>query len=51
MMPDFREPFFLDILETGWRSDVEADEEDVCLGVGEGTETVVVFLACCVEEA
>ena len=28
----------------------EADEEDVCLGVGEGPQPIIVLLARCVEE-
>lgn len=44
-MSDLWDPFLLYVLETRRGDDREADEEDVGLGVGEGAETVVVFLA------
>ncbi len=51
MVVNFGEPFLADVLEGGGRGDTEADEEDVGLGVGEGAETVVVFLTSGIEEA
>jgi len=48
---NFGEPFLADVFEGGRGCDGEADEEDVGLGVGEGAEAVVVFLASGVEEA
>ena len=36
---------FLDVVERIGRVDGEADEDDVRVGVGEGAETVVIFLA------
>jgi hypothetical protein len=48
---DFGEPFLADVLEGGGAGDAEAHEEDVGLRVGEGAETVIVFLAGGVEEA
>jgi hypothetical protein len=45
MVSDLWDPFLLYVLEARRGDDREADEEDVGLGVGEGAETVVVFLA------
>lgn len=33
-----------DVIEGGWADDGEADEEDVGLRVGEGSESVIIFL-------
>lgn len=45
------EPFFTHVLEGGRGGDGEADEENVCLRIGEGSQAVVVFLSGGVEEA
>ena len=50
-MVDFGEPLFAHVLEGGGGCDGETDEEDVGLWVGEGPETVVIFLSGGVEEA
>ena len=51
MMGNLRNPFLFDILEA-WRGDnAEAHEEDVCLGVGEWPQPVVILLARRVEKA
>lgn len=44
MMPNFREPFLLHVLERGGGGDAEADEKDVRLRVRKWTQTVVIFL-------
>lgn len=41
----FRDPLLLNIVERVGRVDSEADENDVRVRVGKGTETIVVFLA------
>lgn len=46
MVMHFREPLFLDVLEGGGRGYAKANEEHICLGVGQGTETVVILLTC-----
>lgn len=46
----FWEPLFLDVFETRRRSDGEAHKEDVCLGIRQGSQTVVILLASSVEE-
>lgn len=51
MVVYLRKPLFSHVFEGGGRCDGEADEEDVGLGVGEGSEAVVVFLAGCIKEA
>lgn len=48
---DFGEPLFLDVLKRCGRGYAEADEEDICLGVREGSQTVVVLLSCSVEQS
>lgn len=50
-MVNFGEPLFSDILKRGRRGDGEADEENIGLRVGEGSETVVIFLSCGIEES
>lgn len=48
---DFGVPFGFYVVK-GWRrDDGEADEEDVGLRVGQGAETVVVFLTGCIPES
>lgn len=41
----FRDPLFLDVIKGIRRVDGEADEDDVGVGIAEGPETIVVFLA------
>jgi hypothetical protein len=41
---------FLDVVERIGRVDGEADEDNVRVGVGEGAETVVIFLASGIPE-
>lgn len=43
-MLDLREPFRFDVVEGGRADDGEADQEDVGLGIGEGSESVIIFL-------
>ena len=50
MVGDLRHPFFLDIFKTRRGDRTEAHEEDVCLGIGEGPQPVVVLLSGGVEE-
>lgn len=50
VVPDFGKPFLLDVLETGGRVDREADEENVGLGVTQGTQTVVILLSSGIEQ-
>ena len=51
MMVYFGEPFFADVFEGCRGGDGEANQEHVCLRVGEGAQTVIVFLTCCIEQA
>ena len=51
MVVDFGEPFLADVLEGGRRGDRKADEEDVGLRVGQGTQTVVILLTGGIEQA
>lgn len=44
-MKDLGDPLLLDVVERIGRVDGEADEDNVRVGVGEGTESVVVFLS------
>lgn len=48
---DLGEPFLAHVLEGGGRGDGEADQEDVSLGVGKRTETIVILLPGGIEEA
>lgn len=41
----------LDVIEGGRADNGEADQEDVCLGVGEWSQSVVVFLSSSIPEA
>ena len=43
-------PFVGNIREGVWIDEREANEEDVCVWVGKGTESVVVILPSCVPE-
>ena len=51
VMMDFREPFLADVLEGGWRGHGEADEEHVCLRVGQGTEPIVILLSSGIKQS
>lgn len=51
MVMYFWEPFFAYVLERGRGCDTKADKEDIGLGVGQGAETIVVFLTGGVKEA
>lgn len=51
VMVDLREPLLLDVFERGGGSDGETDEEHVCLGVTQGSQSIVIFLASCVKES
>ena len=48
---DLGEPLLLYVLERGWRSHGEADEENIGLGIRKRSETVVIFLSCRIEES
>ena len=50
MVGDLWDPFFLDIFKTRRGDHTEAHEEDVCLGIDEGPQLVVVLLSGGVEE-
>lgn len=41
---ELRYPFLLHIVIGSWIHDREADEKDVCVGVGEGPQLVVILL-------
>ena len=43
-MPDFGRPFLGDVFETVWAVDGEAHQNDVCVGVREGPQTIIVLL-------
>ena len=47
---DLRHPLGLDVLEAGVEHDAEADQEHVCVGVGDGPQPVVGLLARRVEQ-
>lgn len=44
VMPDFREPFLLDVLERGRGGDAEANKENIRLRVRKWTQTIVILL-------
>ena len=44
-MLDFGDPLSVDVLEAVGQIDCETHENDVCVGVREGTQAIVVFLA------
>ena len=48
---DFRKPFFSDVLKGSRRCDGKADQENVCLGVRERPQTVIILLTGSVEES
>ena len=50
MVGDLWDPLFLDIFKTRRGDDTEAHEEDICLGIGEGSQPVVVLLPGGIEE-
>ena len=41
-------PFRLDVRQGSWGDDREADEENIGLGIREGTETIIFLLTRCV---
>jgi len=50
-MIDFWKPLCSDVIKRRWADDREADEEDVGLGVGEWSQSVVIFLSCCIPQS
>lgn len=48
---DFGEPFLPYVLEGGWRCDTEANQEDVCLWVRQGPQSIVIFLSGGIEQS
>ena len=40
-----------DVFKAGWTDEGKANDEDVGLGVGQGSETVIVLLTSCVPQA
>lgn len=51
MVVDLREPLLANVLEGCRGGDAEANEEDIGLGIGEGSKSVVIFLTSSIEEA
>ena len=51
MMMHFWEPLLSHVFEGRWRCDREADQKHIGLRVGEGAESIVIFLASGVEKA
>lgn len=51
MVMHFRKPLFAHVLKRSRGCDTKADKEDIGLGVGQGAETIVVFLTGGVEES
>ena len=45
MQLDFVHPFGFDILKGGGRDDREHDQEDVCIGVCQWPQLIVIFLS------
>lgn len=43
---DLWEPLLLDVFKGGGRGDREANEEDIGLGVREGSQSIVILLTC-----
>jgi len=50
VVADLRIPLGGDVLEGRRRDDAEADKEDVCLGIAERTQTIVIFLTGSIPE-
>ena len=50
ILHDVRVPFFHNVFEGIVVVDAEAEEDYVGIGIAEGSQTVKVFLACCVPE-
>lgn len=44
MFPGQETNLFLDVVKRVWRIDRKTDQDDMRVGVGQGTETVVIFL-------
>lgn len=51
MVVDFGEPFLANVLKRRGGSNGEADQEDIGLGVGQRTKTIVVLLTGGIEQA
>lgn len=51
MMVDFREPLLANVFEGRGGCDGETHKEDISLRVGQGTQTVVIFLTSSVEQS
>ena len=43
-------PFMVDVFKRAGANNREASQEDICLWVGEGSQTIIVLLACSVPE-
>lgn len=50
MVVDLGEPLLADVFEGGGGGDAETHEENIGLGVGEGSQTVVIFLSSGIEK-
>lgn len=48
---DFGKPLLADVFERGGRSDAETHEEDIGLGIREGSKSVVIFLTSGIKQA
>jgi len=50
MVLNFRDPFRTNVFERSGRDDRETDKEDVCLGIGERSKSIVIFLPSSIPE-
>lgn len=50
-MLDLRDPFVAYAVQSDPIDETEADQEDICVGVAQGSETIIVLLTSCVPEA
>lgn len=48
---DLGKPFFADVLKGCWGGDGETDEEDIGLGIGQRSQTVIIFLSGSIEKS
>jgi len=39
-----------DIFKRVWAVDGEADEEEICFGIGKWSETIILLLTCCIPQ-
>lgn len=46
MVMNFREPLLLHVLKRCWGSNAEANKKNICLGIRQGSQTIIIFLAC-----